>query len=417
MDLSIDRHLSFRQLCCLPVFTPYSIRHLKKKGWGHKTLGVIELVPIISLLATLLEKMGERNLHAWAQIMAEGSKEPVILITDRSIFMEHFPGEFHPESPHRMEAIEDALENAGLLREENRVPPRQATRDEVLLCHDEAYLEDLERQIESLQERYLEHASFDGSHCKAPYVEGDFQYSAKTLDAALYAAGAPLTAIDTILNPQSDTTAAFCIVRPPGHHAHRQTGSGFCVFNNAAIAAKHLTKNLGFKRVLIADWDAHHGDGTQDLTQDDPSIFYFSTHWDTGTGFYPGPHWGRADQTGMDKGKGTVLNCPISGTPEACRKAILDAFRKKLPSAMESYKPEFVLISCGFDGHENDTLVGMGLKSEDYAELTDICTAIADQHAGGRIVSVLEGGYDLDSIAAASVCHVKALMRTKRPPV
>lgn len=335
--------------------------------------------------------------------MADSKK--TMIIADKSIFMDHLTGEFHPESPHRVEAIEDSLRNAGLMDEENTFQPREATVHEITLCHNPSYLKELKRQIATLPSRYLEHAHFDCLHWNVNHVAGDFIISTKTYQVALFAAGAPLTAIEMILKKGSPFQSAFCIVRPPGHHAHKLTGSGFCVFNNVAIAAKYLTHVVGLKRLLIVDWDAHHGDGTQDLMQDDSKIFYFSTHWDTSDGFYPGPDWGRADQ----KGKGTVMNCPVSGTPEECRLGILNAFRTKLIPAMDEFKPEFVLISCGFDGHENDPLVGLGLKDEDFAELTRICKSIADKYAEGHIVSVLEGGYDLEALASAAKSHVKAL--------
>ena len=337
------------------------------------------------------------------------SSSQVIIVANKAIFMDHFTGEFHPESPLRVEAIEKALIQAGLMDDDNTHLPRQATVEEISLCHDTAYQDELKRQIENLHHLHLDHSHFDCIHWHVNKVSGDFIISPKTYLVSMYAAGAPLAAIEMILNPENQFKCAFCIVRPPGHHAHEHTGSGFCVFNNVAIAAKHLTQNLGFNRVLIVDWDAHHGDGTQELTEADPRIFYFSTHYDTSDGFYPGPEWGRTDQKGMGEGKGTVMNCPVSGTPEECRQAVLEAFRKKLIPEMDKYKPEFVLISCGFDGHEKDPLVGLGLKDEDFTEMTRICKGIAEKYAKGRIISVLEGGYDLEAIAGAAKAHVAAL--------
>lgn len=240
-------------------------------------------------------------------------------------------------------------------------------------------------------------------------VKGDFEISKNTYNTSLFAAGAALTAIDHILNPKNKTSRAFCIVRPPGHHAHQHMGAGFCVFNNVAIAAKFLAKQ-GFK-VAIIDWDAHHGEGTQELTETDPHIFYFSTHKDTRTpppyGFYPGSYWGHADQTGKHN---NVMNCPVSGDQETCRKGILASF-EKLEPAMDKFKPDFILISCGFDAHENDTLLGgtLGLKDEDYVAMTKTCIRIANKYSKGRIVSVLEGGYNLDAISGAAKVHVEAL--------
>lgn len=422
MNLLIETHLTFKQMLCLPFFTPFSLRHLHREGWLNKVIGMIELIPLISAVATGLELL----IHCFVQKEAPfsalkhfhrvrqgslhtGTLPVVIVVADKSIFMQHSTGEYHPESPQRVVVIENALKAAGLMGEENTLPPRQATVEEISVCHDKFYQRELKRQIENLPLLYKEHATFDSSQWKVENVAGDFIISPKTLMVSSYAAGAPLMAIEAILEQGSGTARAFCIVRPPGHHAHPHTGSGFCVFNNVAIAAKHLTKKLGFKRVLIVDWDAHHGDGTQDLTEGDPKIFYFSTHGDTSDGFYPGSHWGRAEQQGLGAGKETVLNCPVSGTPEECRLKILEAFKDKLVPVMDRYQPEFVLISCGFDAHENDPLVGLGLKDEDFAEMTRICVGIADKYAKGRIVSVLEGGYDLEAIAGAATSHVQAL--------
>ena len=335
----------------------------------------------------------------------------VVIVANRTIFMKHLTGAGHPEAPERVEAIEKALKDANLMNRDNTLEPRQATAEEISLCHDEAYQGELRRQIEGMQRKGKEYSSFDNKDWKENYVPGDFNICPETLNVSLFAAGAPLTAIEYILDKKNKTNRAFCIVRPPGHHAHQHTGSGFCVYNNVAIAAKHLTQNLGFQRVLIVDWDAHHGDGTQELIKRDKNdrIFYFSTHKDTSKGFYPGPHWGKAEELRAGEGKGMVLNCPVSGTKEECREGILKAFKEQLVPAMDEYKPDFVLISCGFDAHENDTLVGLGLKDEDFEEMTKICVSIAEKYAQGRIVSVLEGGYNLDAISGAARVHVEAL--------
>lgn len=325
--------------------------------------------------------------------------------------MQHFTGNGHCECPQRVEVIENALVKAKLMDEFNTLEPRQATKKEVSLCHSEEYIEYLNKQIERIPPyKDLSVSFFPNPNFK--YIVGDFQISKDTYNTSLYAAGAPLTAIDYILDRRNDTKQAFCIVRPPGHHAHKDTGSGFCVLNNVAIAAKYLS-NLNFK-VVIIDWDAHHGDGTQELVEDDKNIFYFSTHRDTamdpatGSSFYPGPHWGHADQTGMHH---NVMNCPVSGNNEKCRKEILSSF-EKLEKSMDTFQPDFVLISCGFDAHENDTLVGLGLKDEDYVTMTKCAIRIAEKYADGRIVSVLEGGYNLEAISGAAKVHVETLQST-----
>lgn len=334
----------------------------------------------------------------------------MIIVADKTIFMQHSTGYGHCESPERVEAIELALRKANLMNETNTIRPRQAKTEEISLCHGPEYIHELTSQIAKLRffpENYSR--SFNTSNVHLSYVPGDFQISKNTLQTSLYAAGAPLTAIEYILDSAHNTTSAFCIVRPPGHHAHKDSGSGFCVFNNVAIAAKYLS-NKGYK-VAIIDWDAHHGDGTQELTEKDKNIFYFSTHKDTaidpetGRSFYPGPHWGRAEDRGEYN---NVMNCPVSGAAEACRKGILSAF-ETLETAMDTFKPDFVLISCGFDAHKNDSLVGLGLTDDDYKSMTNTCLRIANKHSKGRVVSVLEGGYNLEAISGAARVHVEAL--------
>ncbi len=326
----------------------------------------------------------------------------VVVIANKELFMRHLTGKKHPECPLRVEAIERALQQAQLMDDDNTIKPRAATKAELTLCHDQAYLDELAKQVAALKKQ-SDGTTFKTKNYTFENIPGDFQISPDSFTTSLYAAGGPLTAIDYILDAKNKTTRAFCIVRPPGHHAHQQTGSGFCIFNNVAIAAKYLSKQ-GYKTAII-DWDAHHGDGTQELVEDDKSIYYFSTHKDTESGFYPGPHWGHADQTGKFD---NVMNCPVSGDNAACRKGILDAF-PKFELAMDIFKPDVVLISCGFDAHENDSLVGLGLKDEDYKDMTEIAVRIANKHAKGRIVSVLEGGYDLDAISGAAKVHVAAL--------
>ncbi len=423
MDYRIETKLSVKELCLLPLFTPYSIRHLKKSGWGNKFIGAIELFPVISLIATVVERCVQacfkkppvnttpQKTHQRYKAPAHfDATERVAVVANKKIFMKHLTGDGHPEAPARVEAIENALTLAGLMKSTNTLEPRPATSEEIALCHRSFYREEVQTQVNALkkgdEKRSVPFKKTE--QCQTPYVGSDFNISSETLNTSLYAAGAPLTAIEHILDESNSTTRAFCIVRPPGHHAHQNTGSGFCVFNNVAIAAKFLTRQLKFERVLIVDWDAHHGEGTQEMTETDDKIYYFSTHRDTAEGFYPGSHWGKADETGKCRQR-NVMNCPVSGSKEKCRRQILEAFRQKLVPAMEQYKPDFVLISCGFDAHENDSLVGLGLKDEDYREMTKICVQIAEKHAKGRVVSVLEGGYNLDAISGAAKVHVEEL--------
>jgi len=208
-----------------------------------------------------------------------------------------------------------------------------------------------------------------------------------------------MAAVDAVVAGKARN--AFCVVRPPGHHATGDRGMGFCVFNNAALAARHAQKTHRLQKVLIADWDVHHGNGTQDIFYEDPSVFYFSTHqWP----WYPGT--GPAGETGRGKGKGTTLNCPFASG--AGGKEILAAFTDKLLPAAARFRPELVIISAGYDSRAGDPLGGFRLTDADFARMTEMLMQLADSCARGRIVCVLEGGYALAGLASA----VEATCRT-----
>lgn len=297
---------------------------------------------------------------------------------------EHHTGARHPERPERFDAALDALHGLKLLP----IEPRVATEEELALCHGLQYIRLVEREITT------------GFH---ELSTGDTTISARSLDAALRATGAALNAVDLVMEKRAAN--AFCIVRPPGHHATPIRGMGFCLFNNIAIAARYAQKRYGADRVLIADWDVHHGNGTQDIFYSDGTVFFFSTHqhpWYPGTGL-PG-------ETGEGKGAGMIMNCPFPAG--SGRKEILGAFEEKLVPAARRVKPDLILISAGFDSREGDPLGNFLLTDDDFADLTRLMLEIADQHAGGRLVSILEGGYNLTGLASAVRSHVKALMET-----
>jgi acetoin utilization deacetylase AcuC-like enzyme len=301
------------------------------------------------------------------------------------LFLRHEPGGECPEVPARYSAAMAGVEATVPAKRRIELPARDATDEDLRLCHTRAYIEQVRR--ECAEGRYT-------------LSTGDTDLCPATHDVARRAAGAVLAATDAVM--AGTVRSAFCPVRPPGHHAGADFGMGFCVFNNVAIGARHLQRRHGLDRVLIVDWDVHHGNGTQDLFAEDPSVFYFSTHqWPS----YPGT--GRAGHIGTGEGVGATLNCPL-GTGSG-RREMEDAFRGKLAPAMEGFRPQFVLISAGFDGEGGDPLGGFALWEEDFAALTRIVLGIANRYASGRVVSVLEGGYRLEGLAAMVGAHVREL--------
>ena len=232
-------------------------------------------------------------------------------------------------------------------------------------------------------------------------LDPDTSMSPGSLTAAYLAAGGALAAVDAIMSRQVDQ--AFCAVRPPGHHAESGRAMGFCLFNNVAIAARYVQKKHGLKRVLIVDWDVHHGNGTQHSFEDDPSVLFFSAHQYP---HYPGT--GRKSERGRGAGEGFTINVPMEAGEGG--EEYREIFQKSLVPTADSFKPEFVIVSAGFDAHKDDPLGNMGLTEEGYADLTGIVAGIAKRHAGGRILSSLEGGYHLTALAASVDRHIQALL-------
>jgi acetoin utilization deacetylase AcuC-like enzyme len=300
------------------------------------------------------------------------------------IYKQHVPGPGHPERPERYDAIVAALERQGLVKSLERIGVRPATEDEIAMCHPRDYIATVKRDVAR------------GAH---DLSTGDTSIGPKSLDVAVRAVGGVLNAVDAVMEDRVKN--AFCAVRPPGHHATPTRGMGFCIYNNIAIGARYAQKKYGAQRVLIADWDVHHGNGTQDIFYTDGSVFFFSTHQSP---WYPGT--GDAGETGEGKGKGTTMNCPL---PAGAHKEIVDAFRQKLIPAADSFKPDLVMISAGFDSRLGDPLGRFRLTDDDFADLTRMMLDIAEKHASGRVVSVLEGGYSLDGLAAAVTAHITTL--------
>ena len=314
------------------------------------------------------------------------AKLPTALIHDPHC-MRHVTGPGHPERPERYRAVMDALEREKLLPGLLQISPRGADDEEIRLVHTNEYVETAQRDIEG------------GASVLST---GDTQVCAESFQLAELAAGAAIAGVDAVF--EGTAANAFCVVRPPGHHATADRGMGFCIFNTIAIAARYAQSEYKISRVLIVDWDVHHGNGTQDIFYEDPSVFFFSTHQHP---LYPGT--GAPFQTGARAGTGFTLNCPFPAG--SGRDEIVGAFTTKLVPEMTRFKPELILISAGFDSRIDDPLGGFMLSDDDFGELTRVMLGLADTYCGGRLVSVLEGGYNLDGLGKAAAAHVKALMR------
>ncbi len=302
-------------------------------------------------------------------------------------FCLHDPGDDHPEAPGRIRAIIKALEDAGLPESCHPIAGREVTDDEIRLAHTDDYLKTVLSEIDGTRAGMLS--------------TGDTHFGPHSLRIARNAAGGLLSAVDGVIS--GELKNAFCAVRPPGHHATSDRGMGFCIFNNAAIAARYAREAYGLERVAIVDWDVHHGNGTQDIFYEDGKTFYFSTHQHP---WYPGT--GSKDETGTGNGHNTTLNVPLpagSGMEE-----IGAAFRSSFTAKMKDYKPDLVIISAGFDSRLGDPLGQLTLSDDDFASLTRILCDLAGEFADGRLVSVLEGGYNQEGLGSAVAHHLTSLM-------
>ncbi len=301
-------------------------------------------------------------------------------------YLDHDMGAGHPESPNRVRAIMERLERRGIAGRLMKIEPRRAEEEWITAVHTRDYIAALHR-----------HAPASGRVALDP----DTSMSPGSLNAAYLAAGGTLAAVDAIMGGRVDHV--FCAVRPPGHHAEAGHAMGFCLFNNVAIAARYIQRKYGLARVLIVDWDVHHGNGTQHSFEGDASVFFFSTHQYP---HYPGT--GRASERGTGAGEGFTVNVPME--PGGDDDDYRGVFLKSLVPAADEFKPEFIVISAGFDAHRDDPLANMGLTEAGYADLTTIVAGIARRHAQGRLLSSLEGGYNLAALAASVDAHLQALL-------
>jgi len=295
--------------------------------------------------------------------------------------LEHDPGDHHPESPARLRAVLEALDESAFPRLERREAPEAAIED---LCwvHPRQHVERLLRAVPKSG-----HVGIDADTIMSP----------RSGEAALRAAGAVVAAVDSVIAREADN--AFCAVRPPGHHAEPERAMGFCLFNNIAVGALHARAAHGLNRIAVIDFDVHHGNGTQAAFETDDRLFYASTHQYP---LYPGT--GAASETGV----GNVVNVPLR--PMSGSSQFRTGMSTRILPALDDFRPELVMISAGFDGHRRDPLAQLMLDEDDYGWITERLIEIACRHAGGRLVSALEGGYDLSALGASVAAHVRVLM-------
>jgi acetoin utilization deacetylase AcuC-like enzyme len=297
----------------------------------------------------------------------------------------------HPERADRLRSITARLDKAGLTKMCTAGEYRPLTEEAVAKVHSA-------KQIQQVKQ-VAEHGG--------GRVDPDTVVCPDSFKVALAAAGACVAAVEAVIKGADRN--ALCLVRPPGHHATPTKSMGFCLFNNIALAAHHAREAHKLERILIVDWDVHHGNGTQDIFYEDPTVVFYSIHR-YGGGFYPGT--GAADETGRGKGLGHIINAPIRfGTP---RKDYHDHFTKFLEKAADKIKPELVLLSAGFDAHARDPIGSLGLDVEDFATMSKQVLEVAKTHARGRLVSCLEGGYNLEALAESVKAHLEELVGAKK---
>ena len=301
-------------------------------------------------------------------------------------YLRHNTG-YHPESADRLISIMGKLEERGITKKTERVLPAKASQAQIEYVHTDAYV----KKVEAICNR------------GGGMLDPDTPLCNDTCDIALLAAGGVIKAVDEVMDESNALKHIFALVRPPGHHATPNRGMGFCIFNNVAIAAEHLKNEYGVKRILIVDWDVHHGNGTQDTFFDDPSVLYFSTHQYP---HYPGTGW--IVEVGKGEGAGFTVNVPLpAGTDDA---GYLYALNNILVPITMEFRPEFVLVSAGFDAHTTDPLASMYVTSSGYGLFTEMIMAIAKKNCGGGVVMTLEGGYNLDAIAESTISVFNSLI-------
>ena len=291
----------------------------------------------------------------------------------------------HPENPGRLTAIQNRLESSEFYNNLIPIQPRKATAEEIGMVHDSGYVASVKQSCAD----------------EVRNLDADTVISSNSYDAALLSAGAGMKAIDQLID--GNIHNAFCAVRPPGHHAEQDHAMGFCLFNNVGIAARYAQKTKGLNKIFIFDWDVHHGNGSQHSFYSDPSIYYSSTHQYP---FYPGT--GAKEETGTGDGLGTTLNLPMDAYSDD--DDYLSAVENKLIPEIQHFKPDLIIISAGFDAHQNDPLAQIQLTTDCFGKMTELLMGIAMDVCDGRLLSMLEGGYDYDALSDSVRLHMQTLL-------
>ncbi len=301
-------------------------------------------------------------------------------------FIDHDTGPGHPERPERVKAIVSHLKETDVWNQLHHLMIDRAPEEWILKVHTQEHL------------KFVRDACLHG---RTILDDGDTHACAESYEVALLAAGGVIAGVDAVMSDMLNNV--FCTVRPPGHHAERNSVMGFCLFNNVAVGARYAQEKYHIKRVAIIDWDVHHGNGTQDIFYNDKSVFYISTHQYP---FYPGTG-SRAEQ-GASEGKDYTLNIPMrAGSGET---EYLEAFTKEILPVLDGFRPELIMISAGFDAHKDDPLANINLTEQSFTKLSAMISESAQRYCNGKIVSVLEGGYNLQSLSKSVEAHLRALL-------
>jgi len=301
-------------------------------------------------------------------------------------YLKHKTGPGHPERPERLQYLIQHLKKTDVFAGLTDLSPSLCDISRIKQVHPGNYVENIQNSCKN------------GSY----YLDSDTVVCEDSYETALLAAGAVVDACDATVKGVLESV--FCAVRPPGHHAEPARAMGFCLFNNVAIAARYLQAHHSIKKVCIIDWDVHHGNGTQNAFYDDPTVFYISIHQHP---LYPGT--GLAEEKGEGEGEGTTLNFPSpAGFSD---KEYLEIFENDIARAVSKFKPEFMLISAGFDAHLNDPLANMNVTEEGFARMTQVVHDLSNEFCQGRLVSVLEGGYDLDALSRSVEHHLRVMLK------